>query len=642
MTIMIFSFAVTSGLCDVSSHQAASAGRFQLPCGIIRQLTPKPRSGRHAARRISNGSIWTALPVSPSSYSIFPFNHLHIMEETLPLAEMDRGDNDDAPCNSGGASTSAPKGATWQNVTPIDSGDGDGISPLPRVDRAQMDLIHEDRGRGQNAHVQPQIFSAAGGLRELLVRDAVKGAPTLAAPLLRLNAANLGSALIKPFSRVLDVILNAAMAVPVPLLVLMGYMSMGHGNWQGALRYLDPALPRARGGRYEILILQAIGTCHEWLGEESLALEYLTETTELALSTPRAMYAGPIAVASASTCILLLVHSWKCTEAEEFYTRYHDRCMALMDQPLPGTHKMPLENMFKQQARGWMTRNATYVLVGLGRLEDAVDNMRSLLQFKEVKSNDLEHCKVQINLADILVRLGHKVEATELLSVARKRATTSKKIDDKSKLMLLTDISLLTYLGLHDPAAAEKDLALCLELAEREYGAVNSYGADLHTFLGECQELLGRPSEAAESFRKGGKIFGALETNSSPCWEMLLETRAHSLLGDLSPRDIHVLLLRMVETYNERRKDRWTQRLLANCYLQAADLCGNVDNARTNLERALEMVELQKHLYRGTFNWRMVTQAVAMGRKVEAKLAVLPRVLESSSVVQGLEPGGAV
>ncbi|KAK1757299.1 hypothetical protein QBC47DRAFT_442112 [Echria macrotheca] len=44
----------------------------------------------------------------------------------------------------------------------------------------------------------------------------------------------------------------------------MAYLAMGSPNWRGALRYLEPALPMSRkqeSRSYEILILQAIGTC---------------------------------------------------------------------------------------------------------------------------------------------------------------------------------------------------------------------------------------------------------------------------------------------------------------------------------------------------------------------------------------------
>lgn len=512
-----------------------------------------------------------------------------------------------------------------------------------------LDWVHVEEERG--TLLQPQIFHRNNGLRDLLVRDAVnKTGSKLIGPLLRLNTAKLGDALIKPFSRLLDVMLNAAMAIPAPLLLLMAYISMGNENWRGALRYLRSALlmvrrQTGRGPRsYETLILHATGTCHYWLNERELAIKHYTEVIDLGLATPNAMYGGPIVVNGATACLRMLRHLYRFGEAEEFYHRYYDRCMAHMSQHHPEAPRMPLENTFKKHAALWMATNLYPVLVGLGRLEEAVDGMRALLLDNDVKGDDWEYCRIQVNLADVLCRLSSptsKAEASELLSSARSRLSRSKKIKTRRKESVLRDIAMLTYLALGDAATAEADLIQCAQLEEQDpeckTGRPCLKRAEIYFWLGECQEFLGRPAEAAETFRMVARVHGAAAAGGeegsacslSPRWGTFLEARAHKLARDLPAEDIYNLLLVPLQgdLTDGQHSDHWPEKLAAYSFLLSGDIArdlGEFDHARRGFEAALEWVERHVQHYRGTFTKRLVWRGLALRGELEKRLAALP------------------
>ena len=484
-----------------------------------------------------------------------------------------------------------------------------------------------------------QMLHHNKAFRDFLIRDTIKNTSKLAGPLLRLNKANLSGALIKPFSGLLDVMLNAAMAIPAPLLLVMAYIAMGTSNWRGALRYLQPALPMSRKASpksrsYEILILQAIGTCHEQLNETEPALSHLTECLDLALVTPAAIYGGPVAVTCAANILRTLEIYHRTDEAVEFYNMYYDRCMSHMNNPPPETPRMPFMDSAKEAAAQWMERNRYPLLVCLGRQEEAMEVMRGQLRNKDVKRDDWECCRIQVDLADLLCRPGmigdrdeaQIKEARTLLSAARERVVKSKKIQDCCKVTVLRDIAVLTLLGLEDAATAEKDFIRYAELQDDEMALLEK--ADMQFRLGVCQEALGEPAKAAETFRKAAELYprvSQLPEGTRSCWVLLAEARAHIAAGGRNEAEIRGLLLRLEDDMYRHRVDFWPSKLLAYSFFYLGEMAqglGLREEASKEFHQALGYIDAHKRFYRGTLRGRQVFEAMILRRKL------VPRLLE--------------
>ncbi|KAK5660618.1 hypothetical protein OQA88_13182 [Cercophora sp. LCS_1] len=489
-----------------------------------------------------------------------------------------------------------------------------------------------------------QISQHNKAFRNFLIRDAAKNTSQLVGPLLRLNKAHLGGALIKPFAGLLDIMLNAAMAIPAPLLLLMAYLSMGSDNWHGALRYLQPALPMSRKQKsrsYEILILQAIGTCHEQLHDRELALANLTEALDLALVTPTAIYGGPVAVTCAATCLRILELSHKTDQAKNFYQKYYDRCMSYTNRPAAAAApqekapRMPFADAAREAAALWMARNRYPLLVCLDRQQEAMDLMRAHLRHVDVRKDDWESCRVQVDLADVLCRMqgGDQKsqtaeEATALLACARDRGAKSKTIGGSRKAMMLRDIAIVTLLGLEDAAAAERDFLRCAELLAEQHGKTSSWRnkADIQFWLGGCQEVLGEAARASETFRRAARWYALDEKVAGTRWALLAECRSHIAARDRTEAEIRGLLLRLKEDLNHARVDYWPNKLLAYSYFYSGEIAqalGLLDDAREAFERALRCVEEHVEFYRGTLRGRQVFEGIALKRKLELRLAVM-------------------
>ncbi|KAK0644237.1 hypothetical protein B0T16DRAFT_460314 [Cercophora newfieldiana] len=556
--------------------------------------------------------------------------------ETSHLGDTDSSNSDTAP-------------ATPPGIAQVQSDDEEDMSPLPtiiflsydhpmvqstaRTSPQRAETSPSQDGANRDGHLQAPNLSDASGLQDRLCWYANGFRPIPATSLIPHNEAGFGGALLRSLANVIRIMPAATMAIPLPVLLLRGLQSMYRGHYRAALRHLEPALSRTKGGIYEAWALQSIGRCHDGLGNIEQALKYLMASVGVALANPDALYGGPVAVTSAADCMDILITARDFLAAQEVYAEYYERCMARLNHPPPGARKSPFETIVERQARMWMIGTRAVVLVSIGQLEEAIAEVPQILQINSIWVSDWALNVAETGLADVLLRLGRRAEAQGYLRSTRKRALRSK--DPAEKIDTLICVALLTYLRLEDPAAAEKDFEFCLHLASKNSSILVH---PIHIYLGECQEMLGRTADAAESYRKcveswkhkwrGPNVFDG--SPQLPTHHMVLvELRMHHLLQDKPPKEIYQGIRRFIKPYVDHRSagkatSGFGKGLLASAYLFASEVTHRIDSKRANLEMALQMAEKQKSDSQAVFLLAMGARAEVIERKIKEMLAGLP------------------
>ncbi|KAK3387828.1 hypothetical protein B0H63DRAFT_521849 [Podospora didyma] len=456
--------------------------------------------------------------------------------------------------------------------------------------------------------------------------------------------------------------LSPARMTPTIALLARGYLSIVGGNYRAALVPFQAALAKewGKGGSLEALALAYVGCCLYHLHEMDSAQAHMMEAARLAMASGT-IYSRPIAMMCTSGSINALAHNGKWDEAEAIYRRDVASCTAHLAAPnRPGVlskwrRLLPLEKALIQQGKGQMMEALSVLHAAHDRLEEAAACLRESLPLLEtILMPDSQRFRAEIDLAEVLFRLGRTAEAEAALAAADRRIRTKMHgmmVEYKEILDAKFNLALLTHL-MGNQAAAEplfsENVMLEQQWYDRRYAkrpekkAKTKYLARALMWQGECQKELGKNEQAAESFLAAAAICDGItrcRTDTiKPCscgayyqgWGQLLQARAHRLLGDWSAAKIEEAIRNAVE-YS---KNYGAGGILGYCFKTECQVelgeffleLGAPEAASTAWRyQARSSVEELRRRYRGQFCARNMMRVTVLSRKVEERVALLPR-----------------